>query len=305
MKRVQVLLSTYNGEQYIREQLDSILQQDYENIQILIRDDGSTDRTVSILEEYSKEYSNVTYYAGNNVGVINSFFDLIKCADETADYYAFSDQDDVWLKEKITMAVDKLEEKLKAEKKVIPLLYSSVTTLVDKDLKILPYGSIKQNYKATFGNALVENICAGCTCVINHVLWEILKDRLPQFTMMHDWWIYLTASFYGKVIFDTKSYILYRQHGKNVLGGRKSYLQELSLRLKKFKKSQGKFSRQADEFIRVHQISSKGKGALAYYVAEYKKNLKYRLKVVTSNQIIRQRKMDDLVFRLLFLTGMR
>ena len=97
-------MSTYNGERYLREQIDSILQQIDVEIELIIRDDGSNDGTVQIIEEYASKYPCISYYCGDNVGVGKSFMELLKNA-PTADYYAFSDQDDVWLKDKLIRAV--------------------------------------------------------------------------------------------------------------------------------------------------------------------------------------------------------
>ena len=104
-------MSTYNGEKYIKTQLDSILAQDYEEIDLLIRDDGSTDSTREILSAYAKKYSSITWYSGKNIGVQKSFFDLILKANLERDYYAFADQDDKWLPGKISRAVSILKEK--------------------------------------------------------------------------------------------------------------------------------------------------------------------------------------------------
>ena len=124
-------MSTYNGEKYIRMQLDSILGQTYENLCLLIRDDGSTDRTVSILEEYAKRDNRITYYTGKNIGVIQSFLELLRNSSEEAGYYAFADQDDVWLPEKIGRAVEKIEAVQE------PALYCSETYLTDEELNIV------------------------------------------------------------------------------------------------------------------------------------------------------------------------
>lgn len=99
--KIQILMSTYNGSRYIRTQLDSIIAQNIVNKELLIRDDGSTDDTVAIIEEYQRKYSWICYYKEKNVGVQKSFFDLLKQADSSADYIAFADQDDEWLPDKL------------------------------------------------------------------------------------------------------------------------------------------------------------------------------------------------------------
>ena len=94
--------------------------------------------------------------------------------------------------------------------------------------------------KTEFGNALVENMCTGCTCVVNYKLLELIQGRLPNFTVMHDFWIYLVGTCFGKVIYDEQSYILYRQHGNNELGAASTVLDNYKRRLKCFKKHRGK-----------------------------------------------------------------
>ena len=109
MEKVCVLMSTYNGEKYLKEQLDSILNQNSIIVDILIRDDGSTDKTLNILDEYNKKYNNIRYYTGENLKSAKSFLDLLFTAGEY-DYYSFSDQDDVWDRDKLLVAVSKLKE---------------------------------------------------------------------------------------------------------------------------------------------------------------------------------------------------
>ena len=134
MKKVQVLLSAYNGEKYLEEQIRSILAQEHKQLTLLIRDDGSTDHTIDIIKRYADNYENVAYYTGKNLGVQQSFFNLMKHADKTADFYAFADQDDVWMPDKITRAIALLEK----ESTDLPLLYASETKLVDEHLAELP-----------------------------------------------------------------------------------------------------------------------------------------------------------------------
>ena len=122
-KKVNVLLSAYNGEKYIREQIESILAQTYPNIELIIRDDGSKDRTVEILKEYEQRYENINVVLEKNIGVTASFFSLIEKSN--SDNIAFADQDDIWLPQKIEVAVQKLEKREK------PALYACNKVLID------------------------------------------------------------------------------------------------------------------------------------------------------------------------------
>lgn len=300
MKKVQVLLSSYNGEKYLAAQLESILAQDYEEISILIRDDGSTDHTLEIIQCYADKYTNIGYYVGKNLGVQQSFFQLMQHADKTADYYAFSDQDDVWLPEKIRQAVQLLEK----QDQSLPLLYASKTTLVDAELKEITIRKKRVQIRPEFGNALVENVCTGCTEVFNRRLLELVTKQTPTHAIMHDWWLYLCATAFGRVYYDANSYILYRQHGNNQVGSSVSFVDDWSRRFKNFKRSNGALRKQVAEFQKIYG-SDYDKSKYAAWVAGYKYRLDYRRKLIFSKGIFRQGKLDDLIFRVLFLLGMR
>lgn len=298
MSKVQVLLSTYNGEKYIREQLDSIINQDYKNISILIRDDGSTDNTLEIIREYKEKYNNIDYYYGENIGVINSFFDLIQKADLRCDYYALSDQDDFWHNYKISRAVDILS-KLNND---IPLLYCSRATPVDADLYKLKVTIKRHPIRPNFGNAVIENICIGCTCVFNRNLLLLVRDHIPAYTIMHDWWLYLLASAFGKVYYDDESYLLYRQHDDNLVGLKVGYFAEFKKRVHNYRKNRYKISHQAAEFLRNCELDQTNKKILEY-VVDARHHFGARLKIIFKNTIYRQRHMDNIIFKILFLLG--
>lgn len=299
MKKVQVLLSAYNGEKYLAEQIESILQQDYREVSLLIRDDGSTDHTLDIIRAYSEQYENIAYYAGENLGVQKSFFHLMQHADETADYYAFSDQDDVWLPEKIRRAVELLDKQDQSR----PLLYSSKTTLVDAELKEIPMKIKASKIVPDFGNALVENVCTGCTEVFNKRLLNLINQNTPECTIMHDWWLYLSASAFGKVVYDSDSFILYRQHGNNQMGVQSSLKNLWKSRLVRVDRLKYSLSKQAQSFIEVY-----GNQYEVYYLAlsmaNYREHFSSRLGLALSKKIHRQRKGDDVIFRVLFVLGL-
>ena len=212
MYNVCILMSTYNGEIYLKEQLDSILRQKNVDIRILIRDDGSTDKTCQIISDYITKHENIKLKRGHNIGVTLSFLDLIKNAPE-ADYYAFSDQDDFWLEEKILNAIKMIEN---CDSSNIPILYHSNVTIADEKLSPIRKSRKKENFSKY--TCLVDNNVTGCTVVINSLLLNLLRMNIPQFVTMHDVWMNIVASFFGKIVFDCNSYILYRQHANNVIG---------------------------------------------------------------------------------------
>lgn len=263
MKTIKVLMSVYNGEKYLGMQLDSIIGQDCElkkeaKLSILVRDDGSSDNSREILKEYRKKYPDkIEWFAGENKGVIASFFELMENAGE-ADYYAFSDQDDYWLPDKLSAAIKIIRRKSfiipeSTGKEIeLPFLYACAPVLVDEDLNTIHSEINRENYRPSFENALVENICIGCTEVFNKKLYDIVAGRFPRFTGMHDWWMYLVAECFGKVWYDYDRHFLYRQHKDNVIGMNTSAVKEFMMRVKRFHKNRGNISSQVRELLRIY-----------------------------------------------------
>lgn len=213
MEKVIILMSTYNGERYLCEQIDSLIKQKDVEIQILIRDDGSKDRTLEILNKYQSEYSFISWYDGVNLGPTQSFFDLIKHA-PNADFYALCDQDDVWDEDKLITAVQQLH--LYDSNK--PNLYYSNLRIVDQNLKFYRNSHSKKLYSDNKYSCLVENLCTGCTAVFNKSAKQLVSDHIPSFCTMHDTWLYMTCKMFGNCIYDFTPHISYRQHNDNVVG---------------------------------------------------------------------------------------
>lgn len=305
--KVQILMSTYNGARYIRTQLESIVRQTVEDKTLLIRDDGSTDNTVDILREYQEKFSWIEVYQGNNLGVQKSFFELIEKSDPMAEYVAFADQDDEWLPEKLERAVGKLEMLHLNKKKRIPLLYCGSQIMVNDQLQPIDVNVSRAVRKPAFGNALVQNICTGCTAVINQELATLIRDNMPteiDAIVMHDWWLYLTASCFGEVYYDDVPYIRYRQHGKNTHGAILSKRKLFQYRIGQLMKPRGEIYRQVEEFekrysYRLGTVHSN----LILCLLESKNSLLGRLQVVMKKEYFRQKHSDDLVFRGIVLLG--
>lgn len=222
---VNILLSSYNGEKYIAEQLDSLLAQSYSPIFIHIRDDGSTDGTPVILEEYSNRYSAIKLDLNSNIGAINSFFTLIKQADRQCDYFALCDQDDVWNTDKIELSVQKMQEAECCYGSGTPLLVHSDLAVVDEDLQPIASSFFKMQHmdsrRSQLNHLVVQNIVTGCTVLFNGALLDII-DNAPVGVLMHDWWIALVASAFGKIVFLDQPTVKYRQHSNNVVGAHKA-----------------------------------------------------------------------------------
>lgn len=290
--KVQILMSTYNGQKYLREQIDSLLGQTYSNIEILIRDDGSKDDTPLILKEYEEKYDNIHVFLEDNKGVTSSFFDLLAKSD--ASYVAFCDQDDVWLKDKIERAVNKLKG-IQGQG-----LYFANKYLVNAELKIISEGDTRK-LEPIFGNALVESIGSGCTMMLNRKLTNRIKENIPQDAIIHDWWIYLVATYLGTVIYDPIPSILYRQHGNNEVGGSVGWGGQIKSKAKYLKKSRGKLAAQLLEFQHIYKCDVT-KDAMVDEVLK-STNLKSKYKLIFDRRIFRQNRVDNFVMHCLVLMG--
>lgn len=289
-KKVQVLMSTYNGERFLREQMESVLNQTWKNLEILIRDDGSQDQTREILKDYNERYSNIHIFLEDNCGVVRSFFELLKKSD--ADYVAFCDQDDIWMERKIEAAVAKLRQEQG------PALYCSNKILTDSAGNPMNRQDSRKR-RPGFGNAAVECICTGCTAVMNRELADIIKKRLPDHAILHDWWSYLVACYVGTVIFDEHAYIKYRQHEQNVVGARPGFWGGVCSKAAYLKQNHGKLKGQLMDFADLYQGHSE-KDALIQRIlaAQY---FPGRVKILWNREIYRQSVLDEIVMRILFL----
>lgn len=224
MERVQVLLSAYNGEKYIKKQIESILNQKEVEVSLLIRDDGSSDKTIEIIGKLADENRNITFYKGENLGPARSFMDLLNKSDEVS-YYAFADQDDVWEPKKLISAINKLKEENKPE------LYMSALEIVDEELNPIEIKQVTGNF--CFEGAMIKNFATGCTLVLNKKLRDVIKSYNPTYLIMHDSWITRVCyAIGGNVIIDEDYYIKYRQHTGNVLGYKDKGLQKLKRQFK-------------------------------------------------------------------------
>ena len=213
MTSVCVLLSTYNGEKYLREQLDSLLAQEDTDLTVLARDDGSSDGTTAILNEYSSAHDNISWYRGPNLGPAKSFFDLIRNA-PPAEYYAFCDQDDVWDPDKLKIAVGMLEKADPAT----PNMYHSNLRIVDAGLHFYRLSHSKPYDQKTKYSVLAEDVATGCTMVFNRTAEELFRNHIPAYYSMHDSWVYLVCRFFGTAVYDFDAHISYRQHNSNAIG---------------------------------------------------------------------------------------
>lgn len=298
--KIQILLSTYNGERYLKEQLDSYLMQEGEQeVRVLIRDDGSTDGTMEILRLYERERG-FRVLRGENIGVDKSMGILFQEADRDCDYFAVSDQDDVWCSDKLKRAIAVLE----AKEAALPLLYASTSRLTDRELH--PIGMTELPAAGpSYYNAVSQNICQGHTEVFNRALLQELSSAYPEEIHAVDWWIYLLASGLGEIVFDEVPTVLHRQHGINTVGYESNFRKKIRRRLIYIKNSKGAaVSRQLRAFFRLY-----GERLPAPYAEETKAYLSFeksgfrRLSWLMKTKIRRQKNWETILFKYLYLTG--
>lgn len=217
---VDILLATYNGEKYIQEQIKSLLEQTYQDIRILIRDDGSTDRTIDIINELATKNPDVIKLIQDNKELHNptaNFFEL--CKHSTSDYIMFCDQDDYWFPNKVERSLEEIK-KAEASCPDMPILAYGNYIISNKDLE--PLGEDKSLVRKktewlSLNHLLVQSCVTGCLCIIN----KPLKDLMGEYNegiLMHDWWLSLIAAAVGKVIHFDDELMYYRQHEENVVG---------------------------------------------------------------------------------------
>ena len=224
--KVDILMATYNGEKYLKEQIESIINQSYDNWTLLIRDDKSKDNTVSIIEEYERKDSRIKLLRDKkaNLGFVKNFEELLNNSQK--EFIMFSDQDDYWEKDKIKNYIEILKKNESLLKK--PLLIHSNSFVCDKDLKIIKQkfiNSVVAREKDT-NSYFFSYIVQGSTVMINKRMKEISIPFLKAVTL-HDRYFHLLAEFFGNRIFIDKTLIKYRQHADNKIGAKGNILKKI------------------------------------------------------------------------------
>lgn len=255
---VDILMASYNGEKYIAEQIESILSQSYKNWKLIITDDCSNDNTFKIAKEYAEKYPDkikVFQNAENSGNAGNNFFNMIKKSN--ADVIMTCDQDDIWLDDKIEITVRAFENVSE------PMLVHTDLKIVDENGNVLKESMINAQHIQPLRNKpnqlIVQNTVTGCVMALNKELADIIK--VPQGQPVHDWYIAVIASLFGKIKYINKATILYRQHSDNYCGSvDMESMEYLTDRFKDSKK--GKYMlrlgyNMAGEILRLYNIDNK------------------------------------------------
>lgn len=299
--RVCILLSTYNGQRYLGELLQSISSQDYENWLLYVRDDGSTDDSLSILKEAQRQDSRILVNPEENVGIVESFLRLL-AVDVEADIFALCDQDDIWYRHKLSCVVEAWCSSDNAK----PTLFVSSFDRVDRSGR--PLSTRKVSKSPSFPNSLVENIGPGCCMALNRVGRELVVKRDPdvQRIRMHDAWIYSIISGHGKVVYDRRKLIAYRQHGSNAVGSARGYRRLIKRIFRVRRRSRDRLLLQARELLAQYRLTlpSEEIAVLRRFVVEAgSSSIRVRLKYVWSGEAARRNWLDNVIFRVFLLCG--
>ena len=308
MEKVVVLMSTYNGDRYLENQIESLLNQEGVEVMILARDDGSKDRTLEILEKYKRENradtaeASFDYYVGQNLGPAGSFLDLMKHAPE-ADFYALCDQDDTWLPDKLKIAVDAIKQHI-SEKK-IPVLYYGMPRFSDNDGNLLkgPKGIYEKSLD--FPSCLIKSNSTGCTMVFNRALLELINRKTPGPMTMHDEWLHkVCLAVGGKLIYDEDVHILYRQHGGNTIGGQLSVSKVMKRYWKTLTEPDCIRSKCIKSVVDCYgdEMSPKNR-EMAAEVAFYKDSFRNRVRLLLDKDIRTVYPKRNIMFKLAVLLG--
>lgn len=279
--KIAVLLSSYNGEKYIETQIDSILAQQCRlPFDLWVRDDGSSDRTCQILQRYADE-GKLQWYTGKNLRSAKSFMNLIRHCPEY-DFYAFADQDDYWLPEKLDRGIAALADMQ------CPGLYFANARLVDSDLKDLGRDVYKVNPYRDYYTLMCAGGLLGCTMVFNRALAQLLTEaELPKELIMHDFYAAAVCDLFdGQICYDPGAYMLYRQHGNNVVGVARTKLDALRNRICAItSKSTVSVSQQAQSILQCYpEIPDTNKKKWLVRVAGYQQSFGSALSLALSSK---------------------
>ena len=302
--KVNILMSTYNGQQFLAEQIRSIQVQSYTDWTLFIRDDGSSDNTKEILKDFERQDSRIHLIdsdKSDNLGVIKSFHKLVN--HDRADYYFFSDQDDVWLPNKLELSLKEAQYYLAD----LPLMVYMDLKVVNQDLEIMTESMVKsQSHHANteLVQELTENTVTGGVAMINHALAEMWQET--DDILMHDWYLALLASAFGNLVFIDQPGELYRQHSDNVLGAR-----TLSKRFKKWIRPHILFAvywdliknsqKQASHLLQM-PLSQSNRELIEAFVTIMDKPMLERFRILRKYGLKKNKAFHTLVFTTLIVT---
>jgi glycosyltransferase involved in cell wall biosynthesis len=294
-----ILLSTYNGERFLRAMLDSIASQTGVNLVLYWRDDGSTDSTSQIVRSYCASIDLREVLGPVRLGPSASFLALLREATPQHTSCHFADQDDVWDPGKVAHA-HQVVTQIEA-----PTLFHCRQQLIDSSDRFLRLS--RQSGHGSFSNALCENIAVGCTVALNHRAAQLVAKGDPTHALMHDWWAYLVTSAVGRIEYDSEPWIQYRQHSQNVVGGSQGFFRDWYKRVRRhISRSSNATTRtgQLLDLLDIHDdILTYEQRSQVERLLAGKTSLAQRLKNSIKPPATRQSWVDQLLLRGILLTN--
>jgi len=294
---VDVLLATYNGEKFLPELLDSLIAQTNVNISLIVSDDGSTDKTIQIIEQYATQFLEFKLVTGPKNGPSKNFFSLLKLS--TKEYAALADHDDIWDPDHLSNSINRI----KANSTIPAISYTSVRELNNKTgaiTRIWP----EKNYIKDLNSIIVKNVARGCTIVLNREAVELINTKTPNSEVMHDWWILLVIATHGVVEFGPNPEITYRLHESNHVGipRRSRALISYAKTLRHIQTGKWEPFGQALELSRLYgtSIQNKDRQDLALFL-KLQKPTPSNLKYICSKRTFRNAIREELSLRVIFI----
>lgn len=288
---VSVLLSTYNGHQYIRELVDSVLAQEDVNVKLQVRDDGSSDDTIEILKSYNDP--RISIRTGENLKPALSFLTLLRECDDS-DYYAYCDQDDFWYPNKLTTAIRELKSLND------PTLFISTYDVCDESLNKMFTFDMKFEEPLRLQDVLIYRAPSACNMVFNHALREVINRSYPCFVRMHDFWTLIVTLSHGyKVITKDVPLIKYRQHAGESVGITPTVVTRIKRLVRSFSKGNNERWRQTKEAYDVYkdEIKDDEKDILKTIV-KYRESLRNKQRLLRDKRFITSSSYINILFKL-------
>ncbi|HVA09639.1 MAG TPA: glycosyltransferase [Acidimicrobiales bacterium] len=298
LQRFRVLLSTFNATGFLLNQIESVLGQRGVDIDLNIRDDGSTNGTLDLLRKISTDDSRVSYIGGSRLGAARSFLTMLsECSDDVG-LVALCDQDDVWKDEKLARAA------LWLSAVQGPAMYCSAVDIVGQRLdKIGIHRTCVRG--PSLENALVQNIATGCTIVLNQSALRLFRT-IPEHPIMHDSWIYAVMSACGTVLYDPDTWVLYRQHETNTIGVATSRFRQWVGRIHRHAKMgrERVHTVQATELLELlgQEFTPSATATVTRFVRA-QASASGRIVYALTGPAFRQRRLDSIVYRILCALG--
>lgn len=220
MALVHIVLATYNGEKFLRQQLDSLFQQTVQDFIIEVCDDGSQDGTLDIVKEYQEKDARIILHQNEkNLGYVKNFIYGVKRSESP--YIMLCDQDDIWNSDKIEVTLQKMQALEKENRKIPLLVYTDAMNYnsdTGEEMGRFHETSHLNTSKMDASHLFMENKCIGCTVMMNREVLSYLQE-IPEEIRVHDWWFALICSHFGEIAYVDSPTLLYRQHSGNMIGG--------------------------------------------------------------------------------------